>query len=391
VIPEILDKWFDQRVEFKNTMKKYAKEENKEMMDYYDQRQHVQKIMLNSVYGVLGLSIFRFYDLDNALAVTATGQDVIKTSAKFVNSLYEKEMGAKADYCIYIDTDSVYFSAQPIVKDLPTFEEKTNRAIELAREHEAKLNKFYDIMAKMLFNVDPKKHRFSIKGEVIAETAFWVAKKRYAMKLLYNLETNMYVDNSKKKPKVKGLDVVRSSFPPAFQKFMSEVLWALLSKETKKQMDVRILDFKKYMKTLNWMEVARNTGVKQVSIYDTKYAKIDDFEKGAPAHSKAAVTYNRMLRLLGVDKKYVPIRNGDKIKWTKLKKNPYGIPTLGMKTYDDPPELIELMEKYIDYDALFEDELENKLVDFYEAMKWGRIPTQVNQNAFKFFTFENEK
>jgi hypothetical protein len=40
------------------------------------------------LYGVLGLPIFRFFDLDNALAVTASGQDVIKKSAAFANQLY---------------------------------------------------------------------------------------------------------------------------------------------------------------------------------------------------------------------------------------------------------------------------------------------------------------
>ncbi len=80
IIPEVLDRWFAQRVEFKNTMKKYKNEGNTELAEYYDRRQHIQKIFLNSLYGVLGLPIFRFFDIDNALAVTASGQDVIKKS-----------------------------------------------------------------------------------------------------------------------------------------------------------------------------------------------------------------------------------------------------------------------------------------------------------------------
>jgi hypothetical protein len=49
-----------------------------------------------------------------------------------------------------------------------------------------------------------------------------VAKKRYAMQKVYDLESNIPF----KEPKlsITGLDVVRSSFPPAFAKLMSECL-----------------------------------------------------------------------------------------------------------------------------------------------------------------------
>ena len=53
VIPEILSVWFDKRVEYKNLMKKYGKEGNDEQYKFYGKRQLVQKIMLNSLYGVL--------------------------------------------------------------------------------------------------------------------------------------------------------------------------------------------------------------------------------------------------------------------------------------------------------------------------------------------------
>jgi len=59
VIPEILNKWFNERVKYKNLMKKYAKEGNQEQYDFYDKLQVIQKTLLNSLYGVLGLPIFR--------------------------------------------------------------------------------------------------------------------------------------------------------------------------------------------------------------------------------------------------------------------------------------------------------------------------------------------
>lgn len=91
-IPVVIEDWFNRRKEYKNLMKKFVKDGNNERADFYDLQQQVMKVLCNSVYGVLGLKSFRFYNLDNASAVTSTGQDVIKTSAKFVNHLYKKKL-----------------------------------------------------------------------------------------------------------------------------------------------------------------------------------------------------------------------------------------------------------------------------------------------------------
>ena len=92
LIPALLTKWFNERVEMRKLVKKYNEEGNKELEDYFDRRQYIQKIILNSLYGVLGLSVFRFYDLDNAEATTLTGQALIKFSKKITNHFYNKEL-----------------------------------------------------------------------------------------------------------------------------------------------------------------------------------------------------------------------------------------------------------------------------------------------------------
>jgi DNA polymerase elongation subunit (family B) len=46
-----------------------------------------------SIYGVLGLPVFRFYDLDNASAVTLTGQSTIKFTAEMGDHYYGKRAG----------------------------------------------------------------------------------------------------------------------------------------------------------------------------------------------------------------------------------------------------------------------------------------------------------
>ena len=57
-------------MEYRKLSKKFHEEGDKEQSEYFDRRQYLQKVLLNSLYGVLGLPVFRFYDLDNAEATT---------------------------------------------------------------------------------------------------------------------------------------------------------------------------------------------------------------------------------------------------------------------------------------------------------------------------------
>lgn len=412
VIPEVLDIWFKQRVEYKNTMKKYVNEGNKELAEYYDRRQHIQKIFLNSLYGVLGLPVFRFYDVDNAAAVTLSGQDVIKNSARFVNNLYKSKnvvpktkgwtdrywnvlkKDAKtrklptpdypdnSDHCVYIDTDSLYFSSNVFVEKFSSDEEKLQSTIKIARAVESTLNKFYDTLAQDFFFC--KSHRFYIKGESIAKTGVWTGKKRYALSKIYDLETDKPVS----KTVFKGLDVVRSSFPKAFKEFLSIILNDFLQKADKNTVDQRILTFKNSLVDLNYLDIARNTTANNVSQFSANTTTaVNSYNPSTPLHIKAAIAYNKMLRYYNIHDKYVPIRDGEKIKYVYLKNNPLFIEALAVKGYDDPQEIVQFIEQYIDHDTLFEAELKNKLQDLYEALNWGNLPTNINQNAMDFFQF----
>ena len=380
IIPEVLNQWFAERVEYKNLMKKYKNEGNLELADYYDRRQHIQKIFLNSLYGVLGLPIFRFFDIDNALAVTATGQDVIKNSANFANKLYQDKLQDTKDYCIYIDTDSLYFSSNAL---LPENKDPKEFTINLAHVIEKKLNAYYDDMSKELFFCD--NHRFHIKGESVASKGLWIAKKRYAMNVVYDLESSLDIDN---KMKVKGLDVIRSTFPPAFREFMNTVLTDVLNGIVKNEMDAKVLEFRIALDSRYYLDVARNTSVKNISEYEKGLSKqLNEFKKGTPAHVKACITYNKLLHHFKITNRYEKISDGEKIKYVYLKDNPLNLETVAVKGYNDPIEIVQLAETYIDYETLFVNELKTKLEDFYSALGWGLLPTDVNQKAEEFFSF----
>ena len=384
VIPEILSVWFDKRVEYKNLMKKYGKEGNDEQYKFYGKRQLVQKIMLNSLYGVLGLPSFRFYDVDNAEATTITGQTVIKTTELIANQYYSKVIGKEDDYNVYTDTDSVFYQAAPLVKSRnpelneDSDEEMIPAILSAAKEVETHINKVYDTMAKKLFNIDT--HKFDIKQETIAKGGFWVSKKRYAQWII----NDNTVDCDKLD--VKGLDVKRSSFPTYFKEVMSTVLMDILKDENKDKIDEYILKKKDEMKTTNFIDIAKNSAVKGMSKYTFKNQALGEFMKGTPAHVKAALTYNQLLKYFKAAYKYEPMKDGDKIKWVYLKPNPLGLDSVGLTGYNDPKQILDLVEQHIDYDLIWQKELENKLDDFYSAMGWEK-PNPNLAKASQFFGF----
>ena len=382
-LPSILDNWFKERVEYKDLRKKYEKEGNDAKAEYYDRMQLVTKILLNSFYGVLGNPSFRFFDPDNATAITSTGQQLIKFTADIGNKFYANELGQKKDHNIYIDTDSVFFSSLPLIeKRYPEFNIKdedwmAEKTIAIADEVQNFINRSYDIYGKRFHNVDV--HRFDIKKENVAKAGLWIAKKRYAQWII-NVE-----GHTVSKLDVKGLDVVRSSFPPSFRRFMAEVLEDMLNDIDKVTLDEKILKFKEHMKTLDLMEVMFPIGVKNVKKYTRKGdAPFAVRMKGTPVHVKSALNYNDMLRHHKI-RTIRGIINGEKIKWTYLKPNSMNLDTMALKGFEDPAPIEKFVQDNIDYDKIFKSAFANKLNDFYSAMKWGQIPE--NNNLGKFFSF----
>ncbi len=390
VIPAILEKWFNERVEYKGLAKKYGKEGNDKLHGYFNRRQHVQKILLNSLYGVLGLTVFRFYDIDNAEATTLTGQELIKFTEKVTNNYYNKQLNDKEDYCIYTDTDSVFYSALPLVKkrfpkaDVNDEEFMTEQILDIASEVQNYINKSYDYFAKKFLNIDSE-HRFDIKQEVISKSAFWVTKKRYGQWIINDGGLKC------EKLDVKGLDIVRSSFPPAFRDFMTKVLKAILMKVDKEKIDEFILNFKKNLNQESIDDIALPTGVKGLAKYTKKKTNntfktnsmFTEMEKGAPVYVKASIIYNDLLKHYHATNHEL-IKNASKIRWVYLKDNPFNIDVVAFKGYDDPKEIIDFINRYIDRDKIFDNALKKKIQMFYDSMKWD-MPVDKKVSIERFF------
>ena len=394
LVPSILKTWMGEREEYRALAKKYGKEGDAVKARFYDARQLTMKIVNNSLYGALGSAGFRFHDLDNAESITLSGQSVIRHAMLKGNEWFINQTGINKEYVIYVDTDSNYFSAKPIIDMMEkkfgrtlNKEEKTDITFKTSQVVEKYINDSFDEYAKHVHNSD--EHFFSIKQEYVSESGLWIAKKRYAQKIITEKGVSIAQLTSGKKEwklDVKGMDVVRSNFPKAFREFMSGILIDILNIEPKDVIDTKILNFREGMKTKPMLDIMFPTGVKELSKYQTGASNnmFTDRVKGTPVHAKSALNYNDLLVYYNIDS--VPaISDGDKIKWTYLKSNPLGLETLAVKGFEDPIEIIKFIEQYIDYERIFEASLENKLGDFYNALRWGAIPT--NGVINEFFSF----
>ena len=258
--------------------------------------------------------------------------------------------------------------------------------LKIAHEVQDYINKSYDVFARRMLNVKGN-HRFDIKQECIAKSAFWVTKKRYGQWIIN--DGGVKCD----KVDVKGLDIVRSNFPPAMRDLMKEVLKGILSNVDKDILDEKIIEFKKEMKNMSIYDVALPTGVSKLTKFmDKRHSNkkiygagsiFTDIHKGAPVHVKAAIKYNDLLKHFDLGN-IEPIRNKEKIKWAYMKTNPLGIDALAFKGYDDPKQITDFIEQYIDYDRLFEGALQKKINMFYEAMSWD-LPVDKINTLERFF------
>jgi len=383
LIPALLEKWFNERVEMRKLVKKFHDEGDKVREQYFDRRQHIQKIVLNSLYGVLGLPVFRFYDLDNAEATTLTGQSLIKFSKKITNHFYNKELGTADDYVIYIDTDSIFASAVPLIKKRFPNQElsetmMTQRIMEICGEVQDFLNKSYDYFGKKFCNVD--KHVFDIKQEVIAKSGLFITKKRYGLRIINDAGRKV------NKIHVKGLDTIRSNFAVAMKELLSKVLEDILADVPKEKIDERISVFKRNMNNLHYDVVANPIGVKGIGKYEEKdiESPFNSYKKGTPVHVKSAINYNSLIDYWYEGKRYEKISNGNKIKWVYLKENEFGFDSIAYKGYEDPPQILELIRKYIDHNKMYEQAMSKKIDMFYQALKWGGVE-DTTQSMSRFF------
>ena len=292
------------------------------------------------------------------------------------------------NYCAYVDTDSNYFHAEPLLRYLyPNFDEMSEKERDTVLEKQALkyqdiITKDYDRLAKDCFNVTS--HRLEMKTECVIRSAYFRATRRYAQWIT----KQEGIDNETLD--VKGLEFKKANFPPVFGKFFKSCLEQVLKGVPKSEIDSQLLEFRRQILSgeIPLADIGNPQAVKKMNKFTERKARAGEMfssiGKGAPAAVKASIIYNDLLRFWKLDKKYNYITQGEKIKWIYLKNNPYRIDAIAFLDYDIPEQISTFIEKYADRQKVFESILLNKLEGFYSDLGWS---LSLNPHRNKFFKF----
>ena len=386
-LPEIMERMYNDRVVYKDKMiaaqKDYEKTKSKQSskdISRYKNMQLAKKVQLNSAYGAIGNPYFRFFDINQATAITLGGQLSIRWAEneinKYLNNLLKTE---GEDYVIASDTDSLYITFDKLVsmvfKDggsLPSDpvarkEKIVNFLDKVASEKmEPVIDRIYSDLAVRMGAFQQK---MNMKREVIADRGIWTAKKRYIL----NVHDSEGVRYAKPKLKIMGIEAVKSSTPAVCRQAIKDALTIIMT-QPEEELHKFIAQFKTKFCSLGFEEVAFPRSVQDLTKYKNE-------TKSIPIHVRGALLYNDMVKKNKLLKKYELIKDGEKIKFSYLKM-PNPVQGNVICSFSTLPSEFEL-DKYIDYDIQFEKAFMSPLNSILNVIGWH---TEKQSNLEDFFS-----
>jgi DNA polymerase elongation subunit (family B) len=382
ILPELMEKMYNERVIFKKKMiaakKEYEKTPTKELEKEIARCNNIQmakKISLNSAYGAIGNQYFRYFKLANAEAITLSGQVAIRWIEGKMNTYLNKILKTEdIDYVIASDTDSIYLNMGPLVERIFRGREKTTEGIVsfLDKICQMELEKYIESSYQELADyVNAYDQKMFMKRENIADRGIWTAKKRYIL----NVWDSEGVRYTEPKLKIMGIEAVKSSTPAPCRKMIKDALKLMMSGT-----EDDVIDFiersRSEFKKLPPEQVSFPRSASDVNKYKSSSSI---YEKGTPIHVRGALLYNHYIKKENLTNKYSLIQNGEKIKFCYLKK-PNSIHENVISYIQDFP--MELgIDKYIDYDLQFEKAFLEPMKVILDSIGWS-VEKTVNLDSF---------
>jgi len=382
MLPELMEKMYNERVIFKKKMieakKKYEKAKTKDLEKEIARCNNIQmakKISLNSAYGAIGNQYFRYYKLANAEAITLSGQVAIRWIENKMNSYLNKLLKTEdIDYVIASDTDSIYLNMGPLVETVYKGREKTTESIVsfLDKVAQVELEKYIEGCYQELADyVNAYAQKMQMKRENIADRGIWTAKKRYILNV-WNSEGVAY---SEPKLKIMGIEAVKSSTPAPCRTMIKDAL-KLMMNGTEEDVINFIDKSREEFRKLPPEQISFPRSASDVNKYKSS-ATI--YAKGTPIHVRGALLFNHYIKQKNLTNKYSLIQNGEKVKFIYLKK-PNTIHENIISFIQEFPKELNL-DKYIDYDLQFEKAFLEPLKIILDAIGWN-VEKTVNLDLF---------
>jgi DNA polymerase elongation subunit (family B) len=386
VVPGLLERWYAERKELQAKKKEAETPEDKA---FWDKRQLVKKINLNSLYGAILNAGCRFFDQRIGQSTTLTGRIIAKHMDSFVNEAITGQYDHTGEAVIYGDTDSVYFSAWPAIKEevaAGRMEWNKEICVQLYDSIADAVNESFPTFMERACHC-PRNMGAIIKGgrEMVASKGLFIKKKRYAV-LIYDMEgTRLDTHGKPGKVKAMGLDLKRSDTPKVVQEFLSDILQDVLTGSERQHIIDKVKNFKIAFAARPAWEKGTPKRVNNLTKYTAEEERLG--KANMPGHVRAAMNWNRLKRMHG-DNYSMGIVDGMKTIVCKLRDNPIGITSVGYpidelhipQWFKDLPFDDDLMETTI---------VDQKVENLLGVMEWKIAQsTDIKTSFDDLFSFE---
>ena len=388
VVPGLLKRWYAERKDLQKMKKKAIEAGNEAEIAFWDKRQLVKKINLNSLYGAILNPGCRFFDKRIGQSTTLTGRQIAKHMASKVNEIITGEYDYIGKSIIYGDTDSVYFSAYPILKDdisagkIPW--DKDNVITLYDQICDQANTTFPDFMGRAFHCPKSRADVIAAGREIVADTGLFITKKRYACRV-YDEEGNRKdVDGKKGKVKAMGLDLKRSDTPVFMQDYLKTLLDMVLDLADEKDLLDSITQFRREFKERPGYEKGSPKRANKIGHYQRLEEK--QGKANMPGHVRASINWNTLKRMNG-DKYSQEIVDGMKVIVCKLKQNPLQYTSVAY-----PVDELRLPQWFkelpFDGDAMEEVIIDNKLDNLIGVLDYDLESTKQNNTFNSLFEWD---
>ena len=386
IIPGLLERWYAERKEMQ-AKKKDATDKKEEA--FWDKRQLVKKINLNSLYGAILNPGCRFFDKRIGQSTTLTGRAIARHMDAYINECITGKYDHVGEAVIYGDTDSCYFSAWPVLRKevsegRMTWNKET--CIQLYDSIAEQVNESFPAFMEQSFHC-PRDMGSLIRAgrEMVADRGLFITKKRYAVNIIDLENRRLDVEGKTGKIKATGLDLKRSDTPKVIQDFLSDVLADVLSGAERESIIEKIREFKYAFKERPGWEKGSPKRVNNL----TKYGKEEERlgKANMPGHVRAALNWNT-LRRMNSDNYSMAVVDGMKTIVCKLKSNALGWTSIGYPTDEQhlPQWFKELPFDDSEMEATVVD---GKVDNLLSVLDWDLASATNTENTFQsLFSFE---
>lgn len=330
----------------------------KEEITYLSNLEQAIKLMMNSIYGGTSHQAFYWFNIALANDVTGEGRNLTHHMERHLNEFWrdawqtnpelkkiQDELGLKLKpkavidqilasshdnslvTCVYGDTDSLYLSYKDLIDTIEgsekmTLEEKLKIILKINTEFLDKHNKEHIRDYFLSRNVRPNTADLEdFELETVNKRGVWLheTKKRYGQILLW--KEGKFYDIDDLPIKVKGLEVIKSSYPTVARKQLKKMLQFILEYDGKYLTQELNLMSQKFLKEFESSDVdmisgnLRVNGYLQKVIQDTDPNGYTTIPK-TPFNVKALAMYNWLNNIhhLGSEPIY-----GGKLKYYTMK------------------------------------------------------------------------